>query len=196
MVRDDFFWQGGRIWLDLVNTERMRDGVRVDLLADTEALSVWWENLEGAGSGLVSDGTRAEREDLLQQAKALRAQLRSLCEEWDRTPGTIPDATVENLNTWLRPPAPGLRLTSTEDGWRLEDALDPHELRQVLFPLARAAATSIANGELKLLRKCGNPSCIRWFLDTSKNHSRRWCSMDACGNRHKVAEHYRKQRTK
>jgi predicted RNA-binding Zn ribbon-like protein len=32
------------------------------------------------------------------------------------------------------------------------------------------------------------------FYDASKNHSRRWCSMNACGNRMKAALHYRRSR--
>lgn len=37
------------------------------------------------------------------------------------------------------------------------------------------------------IRKCANPTCVLWFLDTTKNGSRRWCSMEACGNRAKTA---------
>jgi predicted RNA-binding Zn ribbon-like protein len=32
-----------------------------------------------------------------------------------------------------------------------------------------------------------------WFLDKSKSHTRRWCSMGLCGNRHKVAS-FRKRK--
>jgi predicted RNA-binding Zn ribbon-like protein len=32
-----------------------------------------------------------------------------------------------------------------------------------------------------------------WFSDQTKSHQRRWCSMEMCGNRHKVAA-YRKRR--
>ena len=40
--------------------------------------------------------------------------------------------------------------------------------------------------EFKYLKKCNNHKCSLYFIDTSKNHSRRWCSMDICGNRAKV----------
>jgi hypothetical protein len=33
------------------------------------------------------------------------------------------------------------------------------------------------------------------FYDTTKNHRRQWCSNSTCGNRHKVAEFRRRQRT-
>ncbi|MCI0410524.1 MAG: CGNR zinc finger domain-containing protein, partial [Acidobacteria bacterium] len=52
----------------------------------------------------------------------------------------------------------------------------------------------LSEGDLTLVRKCENPACILYFHDTTKNHARRWCSMRACGNRAKVAAHYRRRR--
>jgi predicted RNA-binding Zn ribbon-like protein len=41
-----------------------------------------------------------------------------------------------------------------------------------------------------LLRRCANhDTCVLMFLDTSRSHTRRWCSMELCGNRSKVAAH-------
>ncbi|MCE7985865.1 MAG: hypothetical protein DYG89_32200 [Caldilinea sp. CFX5] len=34
--------------------------------------------------------------------------------------------------------------------------------------------------------------CGFLFIDTSKNRSRRWCSMESCGNRAKVQRHRRR----
>jgi len=46
--------------------------------------------------------------------------------------------------------------------------------------------TLITSKDFKYLKKCNNHKCSLVFIDTSKNHSRRWCSMEACGNRSKV----------
>jgi len=35
------------------------------------------------------------------------------------------------------------------------------------------------------IRKCGASDCEVYFIDTSKGHRRRWCSMENCGNREK-----------
>ena len=59
-------------------------------------------------------------------------------------------------------------------------------------PVGRAVATVAAalpvvhaSGEWLRLKVCASPDC-RWsFLDTSRNRSRRWCSMSGCGNRAK-----------
>ena len=40
------------------------------------------------------------------------------------------------------------------------------------------------------IRRCAHPACVLWFLDTSRNGTRRWCSMDTCGNRAKAGRHY------
>jgi predicted RNA-binding Zn ribbon-like protein len=45
-----------------------------------------------------------------------------------------------------------------------------------------------------LVKKCENAACVLFFYDTTKNHSRRWCSMRVCGNRMKVAAHYQRLR--
>jgi predicted RNA-binding Zn ribbon-like protein len=36
------------------------------------------------------------------------------------------------------------------------------------------------------VRTCGVDTCRWLFLDTSKNHTRRWCNMKVCGNRVKA----------
>ena len=50
--------------------------------------------------------------------------------------------------------------------------------------------------ELPLLHECAGEDCGWLFLDTSKNHSRRWCDMKSCGNRAKVGKHYEQIRRK
>jgi predicted RNA-binding Zn ribbon-like protein len=44
------------------------------------------------------------------------------------------------------------------------------------------------------VRECADPSCPVLFVDTSRNRSRRWCSMEGCGARAKAATYYRRHR--
>jgi predicted RNA-binding Zn ribbon-like protein len=44
------------------------------------------------------------------------------------------------------------------------------------------------------IRRCAHPDCVLWFLDTSRNGTRRWCSMAGCGNRAKAQRHYSRVR--
>jgi predicted RNA-binding Zn ribbon-like protein len=71
----------------------------------------------------------------------------------------------------------------------------PHEPEDLFAPLAHAAATLFATVDRQRVRKCGQ--CVLHFQDTSKKGTRRWCSMQLCGNRLKVAAYAarRHQRT-
>lgn len=40
------------------------------------------------------------------------------------------------------------------------------------------------------IRRCAHEACVLRFFDTSRNGTRRWCSMAACGNRAKASRHY------
>jgi predicted RNA-binding Zn ribbon-like protein len=55
-----------------------------------------------------------------------------------------------------------------------------------LWKLAEAASDLLVSTEADLLKECGAPNCRWLFLDTSKNHTRRWCDMKVCGNRMKA----------
>ncbi|HET9096989.1 MAG TPA: CGNR zinc finger domain-containing protein [Candidatus Baltobacteraceae bacterium] len=47
----------------------------------------------------------------------------------------------------------------------------------ILFEVLHAARTAIAAGDLCRIRRCGGQTCGRYFLDQTKNGSRRWCSL-------------------
>ena len=44
------------------------------------------------------------------------------------------------------------------------------------------------------IRRCAHPDCVLYFFDTSKNGTRRWCSMAGCGNRAKAARYQARNR--
>jgi predicted RNA-binding Zn ribbon-like protein len=58
-----------------------------------------------------------------------------------------------------------------------------------------AAHSAMERDEWRHLKVCGR-DCCRWaFVDTSKNQSKRWCSMEVCGNRQK-SEAFRRRHTR
>jgi predicted RNA-binding Zn ribbon-like protein len=81
-----------------------------------------------------------------------------------------------------------------EPSWRIDFVMRERRLDWLLAAIARSAAELIAEGPDAPIRKCGNPSCVLYFYDTSRTGRRRWCSMAVCGNRHKVAAHARRAR--
>jgi predicted RNA-binding Zn ribbon-like protein len=52
--------------------------------------------------------------------------------------------------------------------------------------LAARARELLVSPEMAHVRRCLSSTCQWLFLDTSKNHSRRWCDMKVCGNRMKA----------
>jgi predicted RNA-binding Zn ribbon-like protein len=70
--------------------------------------------------------------------------------------------------------------------WGWQD--DPEHLERLLLPILSAAADLLTSESLKQLRQC--PNCGWLFLDTSRNHTRRWCSMDFCGSKMKSRRQY------
>jgi predicted RNA-binding Zn ribbon-like protein len=65
---------------------------------------------------------------------------------------------------------------------------------RALWPAVRAAADLLTSPDLRAVRMCAAGDCAWLFLDTSKNHSRRWCNMKTCGNRAKMRRHYAQQK--
>jgi predicted RNA-binding Zn ribbon-like protein len=55
-----------------------------------------------------------------------------------------------------------------------------------LHLLAMSTTELMSSDAMEMLRACSDPACRWLFLDTSKNHSRRWCDMKICGNRMKA----------
>jgi predicted RNA-binding Zn ribbon-like protein len=52
--------------------------------------------------------------------------------------------------------------------------------------ISEAASALLLSKSMEHVRACGAPTCRWLFLDTSKNHTRRWCNMKICGNRMKA----------
>ncbi len=75
--------------------------------------------------------------------------------------------------------------------WHWEDGL---QLESVLWQIAMSAADLLVSANVAKVRECEAADCYWLFLDNSRNHSRRWCTMNACGNREKARRHYQRHR--
>jgi len=64
-----------------------------------------------------------------------------------------------------------------------------------LAPILESAAQLLTSAaDLARVRHCAGDTCDCLFMDTSRNQSRRWCSMSGCGNRAKARRHYQRKR--
>ena len=69
------------------------------------------------------------------------------------------------------------------------------ELDCMLWSVVQSAADFLTSDELDTVRVCASDTCNWLFIDTSKNHSRRWCNMKSCGNREKARRFYSRKKS-
>ena len=123
---------------------------------------------------------------VLRRAKTLREALHRLVAMLiaKRAP---PKADLEVLNTELAQAMTHARLEKRPGGYNWGwDETQSVALDAPLWPVSRAAAQLLTAADHTRLRECNSETCGWYFLDTTKNHSRRWCDMRGCGNRAKV----------
>jgi predicted RNA-binding Zn ribbon-like protein len=106
----------------------------------------------------------------------------------------VPDADIAALNRALAeaPPRAGLTRLTGAYAWHIE----PTRLSApaLLAPILWSAADLLVQVPQRRIRQCANPQCLWLFIDASKNGTRRWCDMTACGNRAKAHRHYLKSK--
>lgn len=193
-----FVFIGERLWLDFINTDDVRRGVRVDVLRDFNLLVQW---LEAAG---VLDAERAAgmRRRARQQpagataaladARRVRAALRALAER-GASDEAVRMEVVSEINRVLGRSAGTRRLEGRSDGSFVRSFVPVGDaFAGLMIPLVESAADALVLGELSRVRRCADPRCPRVFHDSTKNGRRRWCDMATCGNRAKAARHRRK----
>jgi predicted RNA-binding Zn ribbon-like protein len=77
------------------------------------------------------------------------------------------------------------RLTPDEDGYGWQFTGD--DPARAWWPVAISAVRLLTDGPLDRVKVCAaEAGCIGLFLDTTKNRSRRWCTMDGCGVEAKI----------
>ena len=107
--------------------------------------------------------------------------------------GTAP-ADLAALNAALARAASRLRMVARPDRFEWAWAADSEALDRVLWPVVRSAADLLVSEEAAQVRRCAGDTCDWLLLDTSRNHTRRWCDMRDCGNRAKARRYYARRK--
>jgi predicted RNA-binding Zn ribbon-like protein len=193
----------GNVCLDFINTLDNRfTSQPIELLKDFRDLIRFCEQ-----SGVLSHADAARWIERSQSSqRAAEQTLRSAIEMREAMfavfmavvkRNAIPDDALARLNGAIQYAARHARLVRAKSGfaWQFDAVASPERpLDPVLWPIARAAAELLASDLLHLVGTCSAEACQWFFLDTSKNHHRRWCSMQICGNREKVRKFYGKKK--
>jgi predicted RNA-binding Zn ribbon-like protein len=105
-----------------------------------------------------------------------------------------PSAVMTTLNQFVQLASQHSHLVETRGHfeWRFDPMTG--DLESPLWAIARSAAELLASDHLAFVRACSSKTCQWLFLDTSKNHRRRWCDMKLCGNRAKFRRFYNRQK--
>ncbi|WP_409305824.1 CGNR zinc finger domain-containing protein [Peribacillus sp. SCS-155] len=97
------------------------------------------------------------------------------------------------LNKWIKRSAAFVVLNKTDNGYYRTFA-ESEELDQMLWVIADSAAELLTSDIRYKIKQCEGGTCGWLFIDTSKNKSRRWCSMQDCGNREKAKKYYNRRK--
>jgi predicted RNA-binding Zn ribbon-like protein len=191
---------GGRLSLDFVNTADWHASDHpVEFLTSYSDLVAWSQHVgiltDHQAQRLLKKAARRPEDAnaVLERAIALREAIYRIFSaiSRERPPQA---ADLATFNAELSGALAQSRIVSTAQGftWDLAGAEDT--LDQMLWPVVHDAAGLLTSEDLDRVGQCADDRCGWLFLDTSRNRSRRWCSMENCGNRAKARRHYKRKR--
>lgn len=162
-----------RDYLDLVGKERF---------VVAEDLFRW-----GVTAGVISarDADVMPAKTTLTRARTLRRAIHRLfkgvIEGWPAE-----EADLAAFDAELTAARGAMRLVPQGNAFRWEWRSVPRAEDRILWSVAQHAAELLTSPMLERIRECSGVECGWLFLDSTRNHSRRWCEMADCGNLAKV----------
>jgi predicted RNA-binding Zn ribbon-like protein len=199
-MSEPFDLSGGALCLDFANTWEDRERPETEKLRGYEGLLAFARQ-----TGLLSEAARerlaARAREERQEAEAAYTSARELRDAIYRTFSAraadrpAPPDDLARLNAALPDALGGLRVERSDAAYAWSRCDASETLAAPLRPIVRSAAELLVTGEPDRIRECHGTSCTWLFLDQSRNRSRRWCSMETCGNRAKARRHYRRARS-
>jgi predicted RNA-binding Zn ribbon-like protein len=193
----DPFFIAGALGLDFLNSIATPIDEPVEWIASGEDLLQWMQ-----AAGLITDEVAENF-----RARALPGELDAAAErarglrEWFR--GFVQRHIGEPLRTEVLAELDPLNLLlARDDAFEQIVISDEHEgvsnlclTRQrhgrspdaPLQPIAKAMAEVLCNVSFADIRTCEGSLCSLLYVDPTRGHTRRWCSMAVCGNRAKQA---------
>jgi len=170
--------------VDLINTVAAPGSPTAgDLLSADRDAEAWWR----IERSRVPDGDLPDIQALRRLRWALRETIEALM---DGRP--VPQAAVSDLNFFMQSAPVSTRLMPIATGlwaetrWHGEYGGNP----RLAFIATQAAEFLSDPSKVRRLRRCANPACLMIFI--AVNPRRSWCASGVCGNRARVARHYRR----
>ncbi|HLZ58012.1 MAG TPA: ABATE domain-containing protein [Ktedonosporobacter sp.] len=191
---------GGHLCLDFANTLDNRMGEKPqELLSRYSDLVAWGEQtriVSNEEARQLLEAAAKHPNDaiaVLEHVRTVREALYRILEK------SVEDIAPEKsdlliLDETLAQGMSRAHLMTEENGFSWGWVAKGEELESVLWVVARSAAELLTSELRHDVRLCAADDCGWLFLDTSKNHSRRWCNMKSCGNRAKARRYIERKR--
>jgi predicted RNA-binding Zn ribbon-like protein len=184
--------------LDFLNSIATPVDLPVDWIADGAGLLAWLEQARlvprEALEAIRERALPGELDNVAAQARDLREWFRSFVREYQGRPLTAAAlAALDPLNLLLERDTKYARVMARAAGpdsplelvplrrWRTPESL--------LQPLGEVLAALLIEEDFSQVKACEGAACTLLFVDHTRAHTRRWCSMELCGNRAKQAAH-------
>jgi predicted RNA-binding Zn ribbon-like protein len=189
---------GGRLGLDFANTADWHASDQpVEFLTSYRELVAWSRHVgiltEHQVQHLLNEGARrpTDATAVLARAIALREAIYRIFSAVSHGHGPRA-ADLAVLNAELTTALAQSRIVPAAEGFVWAWAGRDDALDRMLWPVVHDVADLLTSGDLDRVGQCADDRCGWLFVDVSRNRSRRWCSMEACGNRAKARRHYQR----
>jgi len=184
--------------LNFLNSIATPVDTEIDWISDGQGLLAWLEQADLVPAEIL-DAMRKqakprEIDRVAAQARSLREWFRTFIREHRGKPLKAAElADLEPLNRLLARDEEFGQLVANKHGkttalayqrkrhWRSPESL--------LIPIGESLAKLLAEEDFSNVKACEGANCTLMFADRTRGRSRRWCSMEICGNRAKQIAH-------
>jgi len=184
--------------LDFLNSIATPVDIPVDWIADGEGLLAWLDQSKLVPRATL-DGMRdlaipGELNTVAAQARELREWFRSFVRRYRGTSLTEAHlGELDGLNNLLSRDEIFSKVIAQNDGegsrLKVESLRRWRSPESLLQPIGEVLAALLTEEDFLYVKGCEGPTCTLLFADHTRGHTRRWCSMEICGNRAKQAAH-------
>lgn len=194
-------FDAGRLPLDFANTMDWHAGPNpIERLNSYTDLVGW--SLEGGflteqeAQLLIEEAKRRPEEAMMALDEAIRLREATYRVFSAVAAGTEPPQNdLDLLNAMLVEALSRAQIEPSPSGFSWGWSDKERRMDRMLWPILHATAELLTSHDLKRIGECADDrGCGYLFYDTSRNHNRRWCSMDSCGNRAKARRYYKRQK--
>lgn len=197
---NSYMMVGERLCMDFINTVSWRESTekRRDWFTSYAKLVDWCIHAEvlteqqGKALLLKAQEKQSEAEEVLKQTIEMREVMYRIFKSISK--GTSPHPLdLKSFNDSVSHFYQTLLVIQEKDHYRLKFMYNEENLDTMLPPILQSAVDLlVSKNDLERVKQCEGDSCGWLFFDTSRNRSRRWCSMADCGNRAKARRFYQK----